>query len=42
MSAPTGYGLTANPARTVHETTFDDNVASVFIRLAGDTVELVG
>jgi hypothetical protein len=31
----------ANPARTVHETTFDDNAARVTIRLRGDTVELV-
>jgi hypothetical protein len=31
----------ANPARTVHETTFDDNAARVTIRLHGDTVELV-
>jgi hypothetical protein len=32
----------ANPSGTVHETTLDDNTASVFIRLQGDTVELVG
>jgi hypothetical protein len=31
----------ANPARTVHETTFDDNSARVTIRLRGDSVELV-
>ena len=32
----------ANPARTVQETTADDNTARVRIRLEGDTVELVG
>jgi hypothetical protein len=31
----------ANPARTVRETTLDDNAARVTIRLRGDTVELV-
>jgi hypothetical protein len=31
----------ANPARTVHETTLEDNTARVTIRLTGDTVELV-
>ena len=31
----------ANPARTVHETTFADNRSRVTIRLQGDTVELV-
>ncbi|MGH8974122.1 MAG: lysyl oxidase family protein [Acidimicrobiia bacterium] len=31
----------ANPARTVHETTFDDNTARITIRLRGDSVELV-
>ena len=31
----------ANPARTVHETSFADNAARVTIRLRGDTVELV-
>ncbi|HZI38210.1 MAG TPA: lysyl oxidase family protein [Acidimicrobiia bacterium] len=33
---------TANPIRTVHETTFDDNTARATIRLHGDTVSLVG
>jgi hypothetical protein len=32
----------ANPIRTVHETTFDDNAARATIRLQGDTVTLVG
>jgi hypothetical protein len=32
----------ANPIRTVHETTFDDNTARATIRLQGDTVMLVG
>lgn len=32
----------ANPVRTVHETTFDDNAALATIRLQGDTVTLVG
>ena len=32
----------ANPVRTVHETTFDDNTARATIRLRGDTVTLVG
>ena len=32
----------ANPIRTVHETTFDDNTARATIRLQGDTVTLVG
>lgn len=31
----------ANPARTVHEASLDDNTARVLIRLVGDTVELV-
>ena len=33
---------TANPIRTVHETTFDDNAARATIRLRGETVTLVG
>lgn len=32
----------ANPSRTVHESDLSDNVARVVIRLAGDTVEIVG
>jgi hypothetical protein len=32
----------ANPARTVHEATFDDNSARATIRLSGDSVVLVG
>ena len=32
----------ANPIRTVHETTFDDNAARATIRLQGDSVMLVG
>jgi hypothetical protein len=32
----------ANPIRSVHETTFDDNTARSTIRLQGDTVTLVG
>jgi hypothetical protein len=32
----------ANPARTVHETSLDDNTARATIRLQGDTVTLVG
>jgi hypothetical protein len=32
----------ANPARTVHEATFDDNSARATIRLRGDNVVLVG
>jgi len=32
----------ANPIRSVHETTFDDNTARATIRLQGDTVTLVG
>ena len=32
----------ANPIRSVHETTFDDNTARATIRLQGDTVILVG
>jgi hypothetical protein len=32
----------ANPIRTVHETTYDDNNARATIRLQGDTVTLVG
>jgi hypothetical protein len=32
----------ANPVRTVHETTFDDNLARATIRLQGDTVTLLG
>jgi Lysyl oxidase len=32
----------ANPIRTVHETTLDDNTARATIRLSGDTVVLVG
>ena len=32
----------ANPIRTVHETTFDDNAARATIRLHGETVTLVG
>jgi hypothetical protein len=32
----------ANPARTVHETTVDDNAALATIRLWGDTVTLLG
>ncbi|HEV3364997.1 MAG TPA: lysyl oxidase family protein, partial [Acidimicrobiia bacterium] len=33
---------TANPIRTVHEISFDDNTALSTIRLQGDTVTLVG
>jgi hypothetical protein len=32
----------ANPIRTVHETTYDDNVARATIRLQGDTVTRLG
>jgi hypothetical protein len=32
----------ANPIRTVHETTFDDNAARATIRLSGESVVLVG
>jgi hypothetical protein len=32
----------ANPIRTVHETTYDDNAARATIRLSGDTVTLLG
>ncbi|HYH50123.1 MAG TPA: lysyl oxidase family protein, partial [Acidimicrobiia bacterium] len=32
----------ANPIRTVHETTYDDNVARATIRLHGDTVTRIG
>jgi hypothetical protein len=31
----------ANPARTVHETSYDDNAARVTIRIRGDAVELL-
>jgi hypothetical protein len=32
----------ANPTRTVHETSYDDNVARATIRLQGDTVTRIG